>query len=111
MDALLWRILLAFAVLFLAIAAWRVLEMTLGPILAPLIMGLALAICAGLLAFLESRRRKKLAESTPTLAPLLLTLVEIAFAPKVVRWMALGNLLIDVLSGESPLSKSKSKRK
>lgn len=104
LDAVLWRLLLGLAILFLLLAVWRVLEMTIGPILAPLTMAAALALTAALLAFMESRRRKRLREETPPVAPLVATVLEIAFAPKIVRWFALGSLLFDVLTGASPLS-------
>jgi hypothetical protein len=112
LDAMVWRLLMGFAVLFLILAAWRALEMAVGPILAPLIMAAALSLAAAAFALLESRRKRKLQQTTPSVAPLIATLLEIAFAPKLVRWFALGNLLLDVASGKSPLSpKSVRKRR
>lgn len=110
LDALLWRVLLGFSMLFIFLAFWRVLEQTLGPILAPLTMALSLAILAGVLAFNESRRRKRLKTTTPPLAPLVATVLEIAFAPKMVRWFALGSLMYDIATGASPLSRSGARR-
>lgn len=105
LDAVLWRLLLGLAILFLFLALWRVLEMTLGPILAPLSMALALALTAGVLAYTESRRKRRLKAQTPPLAPLIGTVLEIAFAPKIVRWFALGSLLYDTfVTGTSPLA-------
>ena len=103
LDAVLWRLLLGLAVLFLILAAWRVLEGLIGPILAPLTMAAALAITAGVLAFLESRRKQRLKAATPPIAPLVATVLEIAFAPKLVRWFAIGSLIYDVATGSSPL--------
>ncbi len=108
MDALLWRGLLGLAILFLLLAFWRVLEASVGPILAPLIMAAALAMAACILAFTEARRRKRIKDETPALAPLIATVLEIAFAPKLVRWIALGNLLYETfITGTGPLAKGK----
>ena len=103
-DAIMWRLLAGLAVIFLLLAGWRVLELNVGPILAPLIMAVALASGAAVLAFLEARRRKHLRAATPPMAPVIATVLEIAFAPKAVRWFALGSLLFDVLTGSSPLA-------
>jgi hypothetical protein len=110
LDALLWRVLLGFSMIFIFIAFWRVLENSLGPILAPLVMALALAILAGVLAFNEARRKRRLKTTTPPLAPLVATVLEIAFAPKLVRWFALGSLMYDVLTGTSPLAPGSKRR-
>lgn len=104
LDAVLWRLLMGLAILFLLLACWRVLEMTVGPILAPLIMAIALSLAAGILAYIEARRKKRAKAETPPMAPLIATVLEIAFAPKIVRWFALGSLMYDVLTGASPLS-------
>lgn len=105
LDALLWRGLMGLAILFLLLAFWRVLTMALGPILAPLVMALALAVVAGVLAWQEARRKRRQREATPPpIAPLVATVLEIAFAPKLVRWFALGSLLYDTVTGTSPLS-------
>lgn len=109
LDAVLWRLLLGLAILFLILAFWRVLEHAIGPILAPLTMAFALAVTAGVLAFIEARRRRHLKASTPPLAPLVATVLEIAFAPKAVRWFALGSLVYDIATGSSPLTKRKSR--
>lgn len=107
LDAVLWRLLLGLAVLFLILAAWRVLEGIIGPILAPLTMAAALAGTAGVLAFLETRRKRRQKAASPAIAPLVATLLEIAFAPKMVRWFAIGSLMYDVLTGSSPLTTHK----
>lgn len=111
LDAVLWRLLLGLAVLFLLLALWRVLEMTIGPILAPLSMAVVLSAGAGVLAYLEARRKKRMKAETPPMAPLVATVLEIAFAPKIVRWFALGSLMFDVITGESPLSPSGLRKK
>ncbi len=103
-DAVLWRVLLGFAVLFLILAGWRLLEGVIGPILAPLAMALVLSVIAGVLAFLDTRRKRRIKAATPPIAPLVATLLEIAFAPKLVRWFAIGSLMYDVLAGDSPLT-------
>ena len=110
LDALLWRVLLGFSMLFLFIAFWRILGQTLGPILAPLVMALSLALLAAVLAFTEAHRRRKLKRNATVLTPLIATVLEIAFAPKVVRWFALGSLVLDVLTGASPLSPGSNRR-
>lgn len=110
-DAILWRALLGVAILFLILAFWRVLEGQIGPILAPLAMATALSLAAGVLAFLDSRRKRRIKATTPAIAPVVATLLEIAFAPKLVRWFAIGSLVVDVLTGESPLSKSQPSRR
>jgi hypothetical protein len=105
-DAILWRALLVLAVMFLVLAAWRILEGLIGPILAPLTMAAALAMVAGALAYLDARRKRSHKQATPSVTPIIATLLEIAFAPKLVRWFAIGSLVVDVLSRSSPLSAS-----
>ena len=112
LDAVLWRALLGLAMLFLILAFWRVLEAAIGPILAPLTMALALAVVAAVLAYTEARRKRRLKASTPPIAPLVATVLEIAFAPKLVRWFALGSLVYDTfITGTGPLSSIKDKSK
>ena len=111
LDAVLWRLLLGLAVLFLILAAWRVLEGLIGHILAPLTMAVALAATAAVLAFLEARRKRRMKATTPPIGPLVATLLEIAFAPKMVRWFSIGSLLYDLLSGSSPLTGQQQSRR
>lgn len=105
LDALLWRGLLGLSILFLVIACWRLLEKAVGPILAPLTMALALSITAAALAYAEARRRRRIREEPAPIAPLVATVLEIAFAPKLIRWFALGSLLYDhFITGKGPLA-------
>lgn len=108
LDSVLWRALLGLSILFLILAFWRVLELSVGPILAPLIMAFALAVAAAVLAYTEARRKRRIKEAPPSLAPLVATVLEIAFAPKIVRWFALGSLLYDTfITGTGPLASAK----
>ncbi|RYG62301.1 MAG: hypothetical protein EON60_00270 [Alphaproteobacteria bacterium] len=109
-DAILWRALLVIAVFFLGIACWRVLESAIGPILAPLAMAAGLSVVAGVLAFIDARRKRRIKSAPPAIAPLVATLLEIAFAPKLVRWFTIGSLMYDLVAGGSPLNGTQSRR-